>query len=161
MKKNRLLKRVYASLMTLLGFTACGLDPDFPFGGGAVEYGQPHAEYKLIGTVKDREGQPIEGIRVVFSPRPEEEIYSSYFNDTVYTDAQGRFAKEHLKYDWPDKIPDAQLRFEDVDGPGNGGSFVPRTLSREEMKIEQTKKGMSWFQGAFTLSADTKLEKSE
>ena len=144
------------SLFAFLGFGGC---IRIDIGGGLAMYGQPTAHYKLIGNVKGPDGKPVEGIQAVFVPR--EDWAYPHENDTLYSNAQGHFEKGRLKYDWPDDLKDAKLILEDVDGPENG-SFKTKTLSRTNLKVEQTReRSGDWYKGAFTVSADVSLDKDE
>ena len=145
------------ALLGALGFSSCNIILS-PF--MRCEYGQPHADYKLIGKVTDQTGKPVKGIRVIFHPElertPEED---SWYSDTLYSDASGKFSKDHLKYTWPD-ITNSYVTFEDIDGEENGGSFKSSELPYAAFEVEQTKKGDgSWYSGSFTITADAKLEK--
>ena len=59
----RILRWWFVTILGVLGFSACGDDDpaDTP-----VAYGTPTATYIYRGTVTDEEGNPIEGIDVVF-----------------------------------------------------------------------------------------------
>ena len=95
-------------------------------------------------------------IRVVIAP-------SNYSqdNDTLYTDASGRFEKDQLKYSWPDELKNVTVRFEDVDGAENG-SYQTKELKRSDIQVKQTDKGKgAWFAGSFTVTADAVLEKED
>ena len=151
-----------SGLLALLGFGGCRgvIDPDDPINGGRYMcmYGQPNANYKVIGEVKDPSGKPIEGIRVVVNPGS---AHPDYFKDTLYTDAKGQFLKENLRYSWPDEFKDGTVKFEDVDGTKNG-SFKTKELKSSELEVKQTKKGDGyWYKGVFTITAKTKLEKAD
>ena len=148
-------KWLLAVLMGILGFEGCE-----DIGIIRCEYGQPHADFKLVGDVKDAKGKGIEGIRVVVRPRtnPEYEDQETWENDTLYSDAKGHFEKERLKHDWPDDLKNATVKFEDVDGSTNG-SFRTKVLTRDDLKVEQAKKGDgNWYDGAFTVTVDAVLE---
>ena len=140
-------------LLALLGFSGCG-----KIGWGMTEYGQPHANYKVLGEVKDPDGKPIEGIRVVVAPGPD---HPSWYNDTLYTDAKGQFQKEQIRFSWPDEFKDGKVKFEDVDGAENG-SFKTKELKASDLSIKQDKKGDGrWYGGDFTITANATLEKDE
>lgn len=152
-------KYAMSGLLALLGFGSCdkGL---IPGGGGGMlcMYGQPTANYKFLGDVKDEDGKAIPGIRVVFFP---EEDRPSYTNDTLYTDQSGRFEKDCLKYDWPDEAAKAKVKFEDVDGTENG-SFQTKVLQRSDLAVKQTKESKdTWYKGDFTIEAKAVLKKEE
>lgn len=147
-------KWLLGSLLTLLGFSGCE-----ELGLFRCEYGQPNADFKLIGDVKNANGKGIEGIRVVFRPVESEE--ETWENDTLYTDAKGHFEQERLKHDWPDGAEKASIKFEDVDGSAHG-AYKTKILTRSDFSVEQTKKGSgSWYAGTYTISAETTLEEDD
>jgi len=153
---NNWTKLLYGFLMTILGFSGC--DIDHIFGFGRLEYGEPSADFSIVGEVKSSEGKPLEGICVIVNPqRDQPEEYSKWVQDTLFTDSEGKFAKEKLKYDWPttDKF---KVIFEDVDGPGNGGEFETVALLEEGLSIKQVKKGSgNWYEGAYKITADATM----
>ena len=154
-KLNKAWKYVLGILMSVLGFSGCK-----ELGMFRTEYGQPHADFKLVGDVKDVKGRGIPGIRVVVRPQthPEYEEQESWGNDTLYSDARGHFEKERLKHDWPDDLMSTTVKFEDVDGSENG-SFRTRILTRDDLQVKQDKKGDgNWYEGGFTVQADAILE---
>ena len=151
-----------SALLGLLGFSSCQkiIDVFGGEGGGShyAMYGQPTANYKVIGEVKDPAGKPIEGIRVVVAPGPD---HPSWNNDTLYTDAKGQFQKERIRFSWPDEFKGGTVQFEDVDGDKNG-SFKTKVLQRSELEVKQTAKGDGvWYGGDYTITAKTKLEKAD
>lgn len=144
-------KWLLGALMSILGFSGCE-----EIGIIRCEYGQPHADFKLIGDVKDSKGKGIEGIRVVFRPVENEE--ETWENDTLYTDAKGHFERERLKHDWPDNAQKASIKFEDVDGSEHG-SFKTKILGSSDLTVEQAKKGDgNWYSGVYTIRAEAVLE---
>ena len=142
------------SVLALLGFGSCNKENIID--NGLAMYGQPTALYRVIGTVKNASKKPVQGIRVVIAPSH----YSQEDNDTLYTDAAGRFEKDQLKYTWPDELKDVTVRFEDVDGAENG-SYRTKELKRSDIQVEQADKGKGWFSGWFTVTADAVLEKED
>ena len=151
-------KYVMSGLLAILGFGSCDKNGTIFGGGGLAMYGQPHANYKFLGDVKDSDGKGIEGIRVVFFP---EEERPSYVNDTLYTDETGHFERNQLKYSWPDEAAKASVKFEDVDGEANG-RFETKTIKRDELTVKQTKKSNdAWYKGDFTIEAKAVLKKEE
>lgn len=153
------------ALLALLGFGSCqGLDPieddnveDVSGGWGMTAYGQPYATYKVLGEVKAPNGKRIEGIRVVVNPKPG---YPSFYNDTLYTDAQGKFQFERLKYTGLDGFATGTIKFEDVDGSKNG-SFKTKVLDPGEYTVKKTSEGKGWHEGSYEVTAKTKLEKAQ
>ena len=142
------------SVLALLGFGSCNKENIID--NGLAMYGQPTALYRVIGTVKNASKKPVQGIRVVIAPSH----YSKEDNDTLYTDAAGRFEKDQLKYSWPDELKNVTVRFEDVDGAENG-SYRTKELKRSDIQVEQADKGKGWFSGWFTVTADAVLEKED
>ena len=141
------------ALLGLLGFCGC-------FAVACrKEYGCPNADFRLTGDVKDVKGNGIEGIRVIFRAVENEE--ETWENDTLYSDARGHFEKERLKHNWPDDAQNSSVKFEDVDGSANG-SFRTRILTRDELRLEQSRKGdRNWYSGEFTIHADVVLEEDK
>lgn len=152
---NNWAKLLYGFLMTILGFSGCD-----HFENTMAEYGQPYAEFKLVGEVKSEEGKPIKGIRVIVRPFVEhtsQEVLD-WHRDTLYTDADGKFSKESLKHTWPNEMKGSTIIFEDIDGPENGGEFVSKTLNDKEFTVEQVKKGSGiWYDGDFLVTANATL----
>ena len=144
---------VLGGLLALLGFSGCQ-----DIGIIRCEYGQPSADFKIIGDVKDADGKPVKGIRVVVDPGS---AHPDYYKDTLYTDARGQFQKDQLKYSWPDEFKDGKVKFEDVDGADNG-SFKTKELKASDLSVKQTKKGDGhWYEGEYTITANATLEKDE
>lgn len=152
---KNLWKHITAVVLGLLGFASCDI-----IGVGLCMYGEPHADFKAIGKVTDEAGKPIEGIRVAvqqhrhYNNTPDV-IYDQndwYDNDTLFTDAEGKYQLERMVFDAPH---DVKIVFEDVDGEANGGEFESSTATPE---VKKTKKGDgSWYGGAYEVSADATL----
>ena len=62
-------KYALSGLLAILGFGSCDKEGTIFGGGGLCMYGQPHANYKFLGDVKDETGKAIPGIRVVIPGR--------------------------------------------------------------------------------------------
>ena len=139
-----------SAFLSVLGFSGC-------FSSACrKEYGCPTAGFKLVGDVKDANGKGIEGIRVVFRPESE----SGSWADTTYSDAQGHFEKERLKYSAFD-TNDASVKFEDVDGSAHG-SFKTKIVDHDALVVEQTRKGdKHWYYGEYTIRVDAVLEEED
>ena len=154
-KTNILFKTLYGFLMTVLGFSSCDSINDII--EPRAEYGQPHAEFKLVGEVKSSEGKPVKGVRVIVKPYVEgtaQEILD-WNRDTLFTDAEGKFSKDKLKHTWPSKMKGSTIIFEDVDGPENGGEFEPLTMNDKEFSVEQISEGHgNWYDGVYLVTAN-------
>lgn len=155
--KNGIWKSLAATALGLLGFASCE-----KIGIGLCMYGQPHADFKALGTVSDGSGKPVEGIRVAVRQHRHYENSSSviydqndtYEDDTLYTDQNGKFQLEKTVFSSPD---DVTIVFEDIDGAENGGEFEKAEATPE---VVRTKKGdKNWYDGAFEVKADVKLKK--
>ncbi len=59
MKGKSIFKFLATTVLGLLGFSSCSW-----LGIGLCMYGEPHADFKVLGTVRNEDGKPIEGIRV-------------------------------------------------------------------------------------------------
>ena len=147
-------KWLLGAVLGMLGFSGCE-----EIGLFRCEYGEPHADFKLIGDVKNKQGNPIPGIRVVFRTVPDEQ--ETWENDTLYTDAKGHFEKERLRHYWPDGAEQSSIKFEDVDGSAQG-AYKTMILTRSDFSVDQTKKGdKKWYSGEYTIRAEAVLEEED
>ena len=156
-KVQSIFRSLAATALGLLGFSSCEW-----LGIGVCMYGEPHADFKAIGTVKDNAGKPVEGIQVAIKQHRhyannENVIYDQndwYDNDTVYTDSNGKYEMVRSVFEAPH---DVTVVFEDIDGDANGGEFEKAEATPE---VKRTKKGdKSWYGGAFQVEADVVLKK--
>ena len=157
MKLNRIWKFLASTALGLLGFSSCEW-----LGIGVCMYGEPHADFKAIGTVTDNAGKPVEGIRVAVQQHRHYEnsdsvIYDQndwYDNDTIFTDSNGKYELMRSVFSSPNRVT---VVFEDIDGEENGGEFEK---AEANPKVTQTKKGdKNWYGGAFQAEADVRLKK--
>ena len=157
MKLNRIWKFLASTALGLLGFSSCEW-----LGIGVCMYGEPHADFKAIGTVTDNAGKPVEGIRVAVQQHRHYEnsdsvIYDQndwYDNDTIFTDSNGKYELVRSVFSAPNRVT---VVFEDIDGEENGGEFEK---AEANPKVTQTKKGdKNWYSGAFQAEADARLKK--
>lgn len=138
---------ILSSLLTLLGYTSCDSSEDIP-----VEYGTPYAKYEVKGKVVDKESlATIEGARVIVKPvisNDGAEQTSPYYNDTVYTDKDGKYIyqKEVEAYDY------LRVVCEDPSGTYEADSTLLK------MNPEN---GQGWYQGSDSQTADFELDKKE
>ena len=140
---------VAGAILSLLGFTGCEsiLDIVEP----RAEYGMPHANYQIVGTVTEEEtGNPVEGIKVTFkvldSPRA-----------TFITDKNGKIDESLIE--WPEG-ENLKFIFEDIDGPENGGQFQKDSLERKDFQVEFKEDKLSgWHRGDYNISFEAKLKK--
>ena len=157
MRINRIWRFLASTALGLLGFSSCEW-----LGIGVCMYGEPHADFKAIGTVTDNSGKPVEGIRVAVQQHrhyenSESVIYDQndwYDNDTLFTDSNGKYELVRSVFSAPNRVT---IVFEDIDGEENGGEFEKAEVNP---KVNQTKKGdKSWYGGAFQVEADARLKK--
>lgn len=164
MKKKvyKVMNLLLGSVVTMLGFESCG--EDSPFGGGdVVEYGVPHATYRVVGTVTDQNGKPIEGIKVKMI-----EDYTYYGGGEVFergkglTDSKGSFTTEEAVLSFLND--EDKVVFVDEDGEANGGKFASDTLLMKDLPKKQyakAPKGDHWSSGSFELTANVQLKPEE
>ena len=135
---NHIWRQLAAVILGLLGFSSCER-----IGWGVCMYGEPHADFKALGTVSDENGKPIEGIRVAIQQHRHYEntsgvIYDQndwYENDTLYTDDKGAYQLIRSVFESPN---DVKIVFEDIDGEENGGEYTSAEATPE---VKRTKKG--------------------
>ena len=120
-------------------------------------YGCPHADYQIVGKVTGG-GKPIKGIRVALLSMSD--YNNQYYGiDTLYTDASGKINKSWRNL--PLNFDRFAVKIEDLDGQENG-SWQTKILEKDDLIIKQTKKGdKNWYEGAFTITANTNLNKAE
>ena len=70
-RKKWNVEALLSGALALLGFTGCSDVSDAP-----NLYGTPSVDYRVLGTVTDEEGKPLEGIQVVM-----ENPYAWYYYD--------------------------------------------------------------------------------
>lgn len=123
--------------------------------GCRVEYGCPHAEFQLKGTVMDEHNVPINGIRVAVSAEEQNPYYQGAGpRDTVFTDSEGVYV---LKNDYLYLYNHLHLKFEDMDGSENGGEFETVEM---DVPVHQTATGDgNWDMGEFRSGADVTMKK--
>ena len=169
MKINRrtFIKRMnwaLAGAMGILGFTGC--EKETP-----VEYGTPHADFTVKGSVINKAtGKPIKGIRVgydsgyqigvMYGPPPAPYKPKAH----VLTDAKGEFKLtdqffigEYLTEDGKSKLP---VFVEDIDGTENG-LFQPENLQVDFSNAEHSGKPKSWYGGEYTVTMKVELTEIE
>lgn len=129
---------ILSIVLSLFGFTSCGDEE-----GGRVEYGCPHAEYELNGTVTDENGQSIKDENIIIQ-RP----YSP--NDTVKTAADGSYtSKKEVLFFGSQEI--VIIANDPTD-----------TYENDTVKVvpQKVKEGDGhWFQGTYSNKVDFKLKK--
>jgi putative lipoprotein (rSAM/lipoprotein system) len=150
-KLQRLTHYLIATLLGLLGFSACS-DESNEEDEVLLMYGIPTAAYIVKGTVTDEAGNPIEGLHV--TPYLHYHKFDSSKAPLATTAKDGTFKLDTIK---GMRIPPIVVA--DQDGEAHGGHFIPDTLTMKEFERTQLEEGQGWFDGVFELKADIKLKK--
>jgi len=165
-RKKWNVEALLSGALALLGFTGCSDINDAP-----ILYGTPSVDYRVLGTVTDEEGKPLEGIQVVM-----ENPYAWYYYDengkpieskrnpetgrmtpdTVYTNKDGKFTSYKTT-----GIGDSDLVviLQDIDGEANGGEFFSKRFTRDKLDKKQLKKGDGFYDGEYEYSKTIRLER--
>ena len=126
-------------LLIILGFGSCNILPK-------DEYGTPSADYQVNGRVLSAIGNnPVKGIKATISTP--ENPYER--RDTTYTDANGEFILI-VKNGWPDDPKKLSVKFEDMDGELNGGTFDTKEFDVIFTNPIYNGKEGNWYQGKAT-----------
>ena len=160
---NRWYNAVLTALLSMLGFS-CSLDEPDEYGSTPVEYGAPHADYILKGTVTDETGTPVQGIKTSLK-----EVYKDeghiYGMDSIQTNPSGNYQFTYRLgsdfYGKPHEIGEhIKLIVEDIDGEANGGEFLSDTLDIDYNKAVKVGEGDNhWYAGKYEVTTDVKLKK--
>lgn len=145
-----------AGLLSLLGFTRCGLiDP-------VDEYGTPWSRYHIKGKVVDKTtGEPIKDIEVKIAIP---DSIASYYPEGLKnswrttTDGEGAFKLS----DTPESylLEEIPIAISDVDGSQNG-LYQSDTIHIDYKDAIKTEKGKGWYQGEYTKTIHIKLEEEK
>ena len=115
--KRKILKqynKLIAVLLSIMGiggaisFTGCDGG-----GNGAVEYGTPHATFKIYGTVTSESKVAIPNIKVKMQ------------YDSTYTDEKGEYAIQVVEFPQDQNFT---VRYEDIDGSDNGSYLLKDSI---------------------------------
>ena len=150
--------RLLSGALALLGFAGCNN------GEAPVLYGTPSVDYRVMGTITDTNGKPIQGIRVVVA---DEDVINGKISaeehpwilaDTTYTDNKGQFSSSKINdISYTRTLIDIQ----DIDDEANGGVFNEKRLLINDFEKKQVKKKDGWYSGEFEFSKDIQLSKRE
>jgi putative lipoprotein (rSAM/lipoprotein system) len=147
--KRALLKKyntLLSFLLSVLGFgAACSLG-SCEYGSPIVEYGTPHATFKVKGSVTSEvTSTNVPYIRVVMN------------SDTAFTDESGNYQVGSIEF------PDDQtflVEFKDVDGETNG-DFEPLDTIVEFIDPEFSGGSGAWDGGETEKEINVKLKDKE
>lgn len=135
-------KTAVAWLGSILGLSACDL-----IGIGVCMYATPYADYDVNITVCDKNGEPIQGIKVT------QGHYETGTEPSILSDANGKVQTflENSNF--------CEMTLEDIDGLANGGEFEKLFIGERDLELKQTKKGKSWYRGRFKATGTVTMEK--
>ena len=142
-------------IIGLLGFVGC--DKKILY-----EYGTPHADYTVKGTVVNKATKkPIEGIQVGYDSGFKY-MYGTppvhYEPKThVLTNAKGEF--KLTERNWSGEPP-SFVFVEDTDGEKNG-SFQSEALQVNFKDAVHSGKPKSWYHGEYTVTVNVELSEKE
>ena len=165
-RKRWNVETLLSGALALLGFTGCSDINDAP-----DLYGTPSVDYRVLGTVTDEEGKPLEGIQVVmdnpwivsYLDEGGKEILPKVdttnmkiLPDTVYTDKKGQFSGLKTMAGSLNKLT---VEFRDIDGEANGGEFKSERFTKDKFDKKQLKKGDGFYEGEYEYSKTIRLER--
>lgn len=133
-----------AGLLSFLGFSGCDII-------GRVEYGTPHAEYEVKGTITNEAGKNIPDIQVKLAQGKRGGYIESGI--TVKTDEMGYYSASVTTFPGKDFV----MIVTDTDGETNG-SYASDTIAVRFEEKDYYKKGKGWFEGAARKKVDIKLK---
>jgi len=133
-----------AGLLSFLGFSGCDII-------GRVEYGTPHAEYEVKGTITNEAGKNIPDIQVKLAQGKRGGYIESGI--TVKTDEMGHYSASVTTFPCKDFV----MIVTDTDGETNG-SYASDTIAVRFEEKDYYKKGKGWFEGAARKKVDIKLK---
>ena len=156
---NRWYNAVLTALLSMLGFS-CSLDEPDEYGSTPVEYGTPHADYILKGTVTDEAGTPIKGIKTSLKEISKDDTGTHVFGiDSIQTNESGNYQLKNSGMPYDKRI---KLFVEDIDGEANGGEFLNDTLDIDYGKAVEVEEGdHHWYDGKYEVTTDVRLKKKK
>ncbi len=117
----------------------------------AVEYGAPHADYKISGTVKSAQSQTeIPGIAVLRYHGSD----TLFYEDSTVTDSLGKYS-----FTYSDGISEWTIRAKDIDGDENG-NFSTKDTTISIPNSELTGGDGDWYEGSAEKTVDIDLEEN-
>jgi len=127
-----------SALLGMLGFAACGSKGEED-GFGPCLYGQPHADFKVEGSVLNEEGAPISGVKV---------YVKGEYGDTARTDQNGKYVIKDNSF-----LPYTNVWMMAVDPSG--------VYERDSVKITPQYEGGdgNWDNGSSSTTQDFTLKK--
>ena len=151
-KIYRLYGAVLSVLLSVLGYSSCSKEEM------REEYGSPHADFIMQGTVTDEQGNEINGILVSAEDYQDISDGRHWYNlASKKTDYYGEY---YLYFENVLGSKYTKLIVQDVDGEANGGEFASDTLDIDYESAEQIKKSDgNWYEGTFRITQNIQLKK--
>ena len=141
---KNLLKKTLLSILGINVLSSCG-----------ALYASPHADFEVKGRVSDKDGNPIQGIKVdLCEYNRQEDEYYTLLSDTVLTDKDGVFHIRETLINVGDK---AILGFNDVDGEDNGGVFESKYMQVPVVQVSEGKWNDSWDEGDYAVPEEVEV----
>lgn len=151
-KIYRLYGAVLSVLLSVLGFSSCSKEEMME------EYGSPHADFIMQGTVTDEQGNEINGILVSAERYQDFNDGRYWFN--LFSKKTDYFGEYYLYFENLLGSKYTKLIVQDVDGEANGGEFASDTLDIDYESAEQIKKSDgNWYEGTFRITQNIQLKK--
>jgi putative lipoprotein (rSAM/lipoprotein system) len=131
-------------ILSFLGIGSAVIFNGCMYGSPVVEYGTPHANFKVTGKVTSATGETLSAIKVVMS------------TDSTRTSSTGEFDVEIS--DFPED-QEYHVKFIDDDGTQSGGEFVAldTVVKFTDPKFEDG--DGDWFSGTASKELNVKLTK--
>lgn len=117
------------------------------YGSPVVEYGTPHAVFKVTGKVTSKTGEEIQDIKVIVNS-----------GGVIRTDGSGNYKTDISDFPMDQEY---KVQFIDYDGSQNGGEFVTldTVVKFTDPKFEDG--DGEWFSGFTSKELNVKLEKKK
>jgi putative lipoprotein (rSAM/lipoprotein system) len=120
--------------------------------GPVVEYGMPHADYTISGTVRSADANlPVFGLFVSIR----DTLDTAYILDTAATDSLGMYSLEFSTAPWKSTW---LLRVKDVDSMENG-PFIEKDTVISIPESDLRGASGSWYEGHGEKVVDVKVER--
>lgn len=149
---------VAGAILSLLGFTSCRVQEYFE---PKPEYGMPHANYQIVGSVKAEDtGEPIPNIQVKYRryQYTDNNGVEQYWENEARSDENGNVSLSFTEFPVEDNRH--QIVLTDTDGEDNGGLFRKTTLPASAFTTEYTEdKSGRWHVGDYAISFAAKLKR--
>ena len=120
-------------------------------GGGPMEYGMPHADFKVTGTVQSADSSlPVKGLSVSLR----DTMNASGIIDSARTDSLGRYLLEFSGYAFGNTWT---LRVKDIDSSANG-SFAEKDTVISQPPLQGG--DGHWYEGHGEETVDVNVTRS-